>query len=235
MIKVLIASNNIDLIKKLVNDIMKYYKNIRIEKITTDDNETIHALNNENIDIAFFDIKTLTDVDKILSVLKDNKKHKYKNSIIIISQKFEQIENVLKNDMIVDYIIENSTKDEIIYKVNQLISNKDIEGKREQIIKELEYIRYNVEYKGTNYLIDAILQAYMNKNPMLENLQKEIYPIIADKYNKSINTIRCNIRHATECMYYECDIKRLKEYFRLIDDEKPTTKEVIYTVLNKIS
>jgi len=103
------------------------------------------------------------------------------------------------------------------------VEKKDVEVKRKAIIKELEYISYNTDYKGTNYLIDTILQVYRNKNLIMENLQKDVYPIISDIYKKSVNTIRCNIRRATECMYCECDIKKLNEYFGIIDDERPST------------
>ena len=152
-----------------------------------------------------------------------------------MSDMFSQIENISKNNMIVEYILQESDRDEIIYKVNKVVEKKDIDVKRKAIIKELEYINYNTDYKGTNYLIDTILQVYRNKKIMIENLQKDVYPIISQIHKKSINTIRCNIRHATECMYCECNIKKLNEYFGIIDDERPTTKDVIYTVLSKIS
>lgn len=69
---------------------------------------------------------------------------------------------------------------------------------------------------------------------MINNLQKDIYPIIASIYNTSVHNVKCNINNATEAMYYKCDATVLKEYFKFFDDNKPTTKTVIYTVLNKI-
>ena len=237
MVNILIATNDMKIVKKLTNEILVDNYDVRIAKISTNEDETINILNNANIDVVFLDLKMIKNsVNEMLDKLSDYKKEKYKNSIIIISDIFRPIEQIYKNDMIVDYILEKSSKDEIIYKVNRAIANKDVEVKRRAIIKELEDIRYNLEYKGTNYLIDTILQVYQNRKLMLiNNLQSDIYPIIANMYNKSINTIRCNIRHATDCMYYENKKKKLNEYFGLVDDEKPTTKDVIYTVLNKIS
>lgn len=236
MVNVQIATNNINLIKKLINEIMTLKTNVRVAKITTNEEETIQVLNNKNIDVIFLDLRMIKKSANImLDMIKEDKKQKYKDSIIIISDIFEPIEQLVKNEMIIDYILEKSSKDEIMYKVNRVIGNKDIESKRREIIKELEYIRYNTEYKGTSYLVDTILQVYINKKLMLDNLQKDIYPIISNIYKKSINTIRCNIRHATDSMYCECDMNILKEYFGLVEDEKPTTKEVIYAVLNKIS
>lgn len=233
MVDILIITKDICTIKGLVNKVMKDISNIRITKIATDKDEAIDILNNEDIDIVFLDLKMFRKSLNI--ILEKVKKEKYKDSIIIISKEFSPIEHITKDNMIVEYILEDLSKDETIYKINRVVAKKDIEIKRQEIIKQLQYINYNTDYKGTNYLIDTILQVYMNKKLMMENLQKDIYPIISDIYKKSVNTIRCSIRHATECMYYECDIKKLNEYFGIIDDERPTTKDVIYTVLSKIS
>ena len=164
MVNILIATNDMKIVKKLTNEILVDNYDVRIAKISTNEDETINILNNANIDVVFLDLKMIKNsVNEMLDKLSDYKKEKYKNSIIIISDIFRPIEQIYKNDMIVDYILEKSSKDEIIYKVNRAIANKDVEVKRRAIIKELEDIRYNLEYKGTNYLIDTILQVYANK------------------------------------------------------------------------
>ena len=77
---------------------------------------------------------------------------------------------------------------------------------------------------------------YLYKNyEHYENLNNEIYPILAQKYNKTVNTIKCNIIKATDSMYYDCDETLLKNYFHFYTDYKPRPKLVIYTVLNKIT
>ena len=132
-------------------------------------------------------------------------------------------------------ILKDYSDDKVINKLNNLIENRDLFLKRKEIITELTSIKYNIQYKGTNYLIDTILQMYINKDLMFHDLQNSVYPIVARKHKKTVNTIRCNIRHATTCMYCDCDIERLQKYFGLLDDDPPTVKEVIYTVLEKIS
>ncbi len=236
MVNILIATNDINIIKRLTNEIITNNYDIRIAKISNNNQETVDILNNTNIDIIFLDLKMVgNNLNVIVEKLNDNKKEKYKDSIIIMSETFNKIQNIARNCMIGGYILQEADRDEVIYKVNKVVEKKDIEVKRKAIIKELEYINYNTDYKGTNYLIDTILQVYRNKKLIMENLQKDVYPIISEIYKKSVNTIRCNIRHATECMYCECDIKKLNEYFGIIDDERPSTKDVIYTVLSKIS
>ena len=69
---------------------------------------------------------------------------------------------------------------------------------------------------------------------MVDNLQTHIYPIIAKKYNKTIYNVKSSINKATECMYYECDAERLEKYFQFDEDTKPTIKQVVFTVINKI-
>ncbi len=236
MVNILIATNDINIIKRLTNEIITNNHDIRIAKISNSNQETIDMLNNTNIDIMFLDLKMVeNNLNVIVEKLNDNKKEKYKDSIIIMSETFNKIEDITRNCMVGGYILQEADIDEVIYKVNKVVEKKDVEVKRKAIIKELEYISYNTDYKGTNYLIDTILQVYRNKNLIMEDLQKDVYPIISDIYKKSVNTIRCNIRRATECMYCECDIKKLNEYFGIIDDERPSTKDVIYTVLSKIS
>ena len=57
---------------------------------------------------------------------------------------------------------------------------------------------------------------------------------IAKKYNKTVNTVKGDIRSATNSMFYECDETRLKNYFNFYTVSKPKPKLVIYTVLNKL-
>ena len=112
--------------------------------------------------------------------------------------------------------------------------NSKLSEKKHQIIKELKSIGYNPKYKGFKYLVDSILLSYIYQDEMINNLQGIIYPIISKKYNISVQNIKNNIINATSNMYYECDIEKLKAYFSFYDDIKPTVKEVISTVVNKL-
>ncbi len=210
-------------------------ENIRIAKIANNKEETIEILNNDNIDVVLLDINIIKSNDNIIStMIKKEKQKKYKDSIILITKNFKESQKVIGNKMIFDYLIEGEDSNEILYKINRMIISKDLEGKRKKIIDELKYIGYNIEHIGTKYLVDAILQIYLNRESMLDNLQKDVYPIISKIHNKPIHNIKCDITRATECMYYECDSERLKRYFGFYDDKKPTSKTVIFTVLNKI-
>lgn len=236
MVNMLIANNDIFKLKDLVNEIVASNKNVRVAKIATDGEETLRALNGDNINVAIIDIDlpTITGID-VLKKLDEDKIQKYKDSIMIVTKDLKAAQEVVGNSMIYDYIILGTKKNQMMYKLDRMINEKDIEENKKRIIKELKYIGYNIEYVGTNYLVETILQMYINREEMFDNLQQDIYPIVAKMYNKTPHNIKCNINRATECMYYECDSSRLKKYFGFYDDTKPTAKTVMFTVLNKIS
>ena len=86
MVNILIATNDINIIKRLTNEIITNNHDIRIAKISNSNQETIDMLNNTNIDIMFFDLKMVeNNLNVIVEKLNDNKKEKYKDSIIIMS------------------------------------------------------------------------------------------------------------------------------------------------------
>jgi len=231
----LIANKDLFKLKKLVNEVTTN-KDIRIAKITTEREETLKIYNQEDVDVALIegDLLTMPGSD-ILKELEEKGKEKYRHSIIVVTEEYENIKKIIKNEMIFDYILKDTTYKEMMLKIEKMIKEKDMKENKKRIIKELKYIGYNLEYVGTTYMIETILQMYIHRELMLDNLQQDIYPIVSKIYNKSVHNIKCNINRATECMYYECDINRLKKYFSFYDDIKPTAKTVMYTVLNKIS
>lgn len=104
-----------------------------------------------------------------------------------------------------------------------------------KIMKTLQYLGYSQKHQGTYYLSDAIWEIYHSPDPLFFNLIKGVYPIIAKKYNKTVNNVKSSINKSTENMYYECDIVKLKSFFHFCYDTKPTVKTVIFAVLNKLT
>lgn len=65
-------------------------------------------------------------------------------------------------------------------------------------------------------------------------MQKDIYPIIANKYHRSINNIKTSIALSIKMMCIDCKDDILKEYFYLYDSEVPKIKEVICIIFENI-
>lgn len=118
--------------------------------------------------------------------------------------------------------------EKIIEKNNTFTS---IEGK---IKRELNYLGYNFKYNGTKYLVDVIYYISKNKEKIPLNLEKNVYPIIANKYSTSSHNIKCNIVNATDNMICECKENILMEYLGYTEYVKPSPKKIIEQILNKI-
>ena len=135
----------------------------------------------------------------------------------------------------------NKTVNSINILINSklLLSSKNIDCDKEKNIKnkikqELEYIGYNLLHLGTKYLIETIYILHTLEEYYDDNLEKDIYPIVASKYGKTMNNIKCNIRNATELMYYDNKEEKIMKYFKFAVSRKPKTKDVISIVLNKL-
>ena len=104
---------------------------------------------------------------------------------------------------------------------------------KNKIYKELNELNYNFSYIGTQYLCEIIYEIYVTEKTT-KNLSKNVYPIIARKHSTTINTVKCNIFHATMNSYYDCDQNKLERYFGRRFLSKPTTMDVINKILDNI-
>lgn len=221
MINILIVIEDINYSKIMLNVLNKLSNNLRFCAIASNEEETIIALKNHNIDIILLDVKLDS---KIRYILKNNK-----CSIFFLKTKNY---NVRYFD--IDY--KTLTISELIAKFEKYKRLKDIQIqlKKERIQKELEYLGYNPNYNGTKYLMESI---YILSSIDLDdnyNLEKEIYPIVAQKYNKSVHNIKCNIIHSTDIMVYDCQEEKLNKYMGFFCYSKPGPKKIMYSVLKNM-
>ena len=151
-----------------------------------------------------------------------------------------QIINVSKkiiSKYIFSYIKYSNDLTKIINILKKIILEKEHSNKESilenKIKRELRKLNFNFTYIGVRYLIDCIMIIY-TKNLEKINLKSTIFPILEKKYKKSINTIKADITHAIKMMYYECEEFIVLDYFQYLDMAKPTLKEVITTIIEKI-
>ena len=102
---------------------------------------------------------------------------------------------------------------------------------KRMVEEELSKICFGRKYLGFKYLTDSIVIVYFDRD-RLKNLNKDVYSIIAQKYNSKERSIKSAINRATEIMYYDCDEKVLKEFLGENKElKKPKTKEIIKRVI----
>lgn len=235
MLNLLIIDKDINNSKRLLNYISENSSQIKVHSIANSLYEGIEILNNGLIDIVIINVDN--DINSIVLSLHNISNiyfEKYRKSIIVFSI---FINNKLSDPYIYKYVYHTEDISIIFSNITEIANNKIAQINSSilsnKINKELEYIGYNLSYNGTKYLSECIALIYNNYDNC-ENLTKSVYPIIAKKYHKTINNVKCNITSATNAMFYDCDENRLKEYFNFYTICKPKTKLVIYTILNKL-
>lgn len=232
LVNILMANRDILFIKSFINNMNNVQS--KVLKIATDENETIEFFTTNNIDVAILDFELYKYIEYELK----KKEEKFIKSIIITSTTSILKEELENNPLIYCCISQNSDLAFISGKVKELVENKckyrEITNIKRKIKKEIDYLRYNPIYVGTNYLIECIFLIAQSEEDLISNLEKDVYPSIAYKYNKTISNIKCNINQSTTRMYYECDSNKLQRYFNFECDEKPKPKLVMTTILNKV-
>lgn len=247
MLNMLVIDDNIYFAKIVVNSISTLNPDLRLCALVTDGEEAINVINTQKIDLILLDLNLpiYNGID-ILEYLMTNNKNIYFNSIIVISGEAEMLLKIRNNPFVYSYIQKSSGIENILKEINQLASFKKSELKKEdtnkqkrqlikqQIYKELLCIGYNNKYAGTKYLSDSIYLQYFINNRKSIKLKNDIYPIISQKYNVTINTIKCDIIMATNKANKDISKNHIQNYFGFFLDKKITPKLVINTVLNKI-
>ena len=223
MINVLIVIEEINYSKIMLNMLNKLNNNIRFCAITSNKEETSIALKNHNIDIILLDSKLDS---KIRCVLKDNK-----FSIFLFKTKNDNVKYYDKD-------CNSLTIEELINKFDESkrLKNMQEQLQKEKIQNELEYLGYNPSYNGTKYLVESIYILSNMTDDMNEdyNLERNIYPIVAKKYHKTMHNVKCNIINSTDNMVYDCLEEKLNKYLGFYTYSKPGPKKIIYAIINKL-
>ena len=211
MVRALVVSDNINFVQKLLEEINFYELNISIVEISKNEDEVRLSLKNNRYDILF--------LDKDINASKNKELFKsYRKVIIPLTYRKNKSMISLNN----------------LNNINGLMHIYDMDKVKEKAAKELEYIGYKLHYQGTQYLLESIVCIYRTKNNKSNNLQGGIYPIIAKKYKKTVKNIKSSISKATEIMYYETNSDKIEKYFMLEEGERPTVKQIIFTIINRI-
>lgn len=238
MYNLLIADDNILYVKKMINLILSNNEDIRLVNIATDGKETLNYIKNEKIDLVILDIYM-----PICSGLEVLKKLEYETrinipKIIIISGVLSNINKVVNNKNVIDFIPKSVGIDVMVQKINIIVESmkqeKNIKIVERYVKAELMNLKYNFKYVGTIYIFETILFIINSNNiDLLENLEKNVYSIVAMRHKKTVNNIKSDIVKATNIMYNDCTLNYLLQYFSFEQDTKPTPKLIISTIVNK--
>lgn len=241
MLNILLLQSNEKVAIELMNKINERSEKTKVCHIANSETETLKILEeNNNIDaILLIEEDNAQMIETILQKIENLEK--YKDSCVIISKDKEAEHiKIAKDNRAITAILEQEDKiEKLAENIIQIFKSKENINEhselKNKIIKELLYLGYDISYKGTTYLTDSIVYIALNPDKYWDNLERDVYPIIAEKHNTSVHNVKSNITRANNSMYYDCEIQKLEDYFSFCKDTKPKIKTVINTTLNKIS
>ena len=241
MVNILIIDDNMHYSKNLINFLFQRNPVIRLISMITDGKEAIKYLSNKNntTDIILLDMNLpYFSGSEILKFLDNNNLEQYTDSVIAISGEINYIPYLRNNKYIYTFINKLQGFEKILEEINNLSDRKQLEtmNKKNVILKELNLLKFNEKFVGTKYLLEAITIIMENYKYREYNLNRDIYPIIANKYNKTVNNIKCNINNATTIMNCDCEKNILMKYFTFYNiNSEAKPKQVIDAIIKKVS
>jgi len=120
-----------------------------------------------------------------------------------------------------------SAENELLPKANSL----EIE-----ITKIIHQMGVPAHVKGYQYLRDAIVFVTEEVN-LMGAVTKELYPMIAEKYDTTASRVERAIRHAIELAWDRGNVEMMNQYFGYtinIERGKPTNSEFIAMIADKM-
>lgn len=239
MLNFLVVEDDAIQCKQLINYMSEEISDIRLYCMAHSGKEALEIIEQRAVDIILLDLN-LPDISGVDIIKKITIKNieKYKKSIILISGDTKMLLEAIKSPYVYTYFTKPANLSNISKCINEIVEQKREINNKEfifcKINKELRALHFNFSYAGTKYLRDCIYETYKRGDKELTNLSKNIYPIVAKRYNKSPNNIHTNIKQAVKSMYFDCEESILNKYFNYDYCMKPRVKEIIFIILSKL-
>ncbi len=233
MVNILLVEEDKNYSINILNCINLKNTNLKIASIVTNIKDIAPILTQNNIDIILVDINKSNYKEFIMS------DYDYNVLIILLVEDNCITPELINNSYILGIISKTDDFNKINYNINNLINKKQqneilIEDMiKKRIINELNYLGYDFLHKGSKYLVESIYITYTLDSNYEYNLEKDIYPKVAKKYNQTWNNIKSAIRYATDMMYYNNKESKLNEYLKDYNFSKFGVSVVILAILKK--
>lgn len=242
MLDILLIGKNIKYCIKLINEVNSKNENVRFVGVVNNVKNLKNEIKRKHIDIILIYLN-ISQVEKILNLKEVNTKITPKSTILILDE-LNLNKQLKKNKLIYDYTLKNNNFENLLNILDRLIVDRtNIEKNHHNIEKdlllekikmELNSLRYSFSHIGTKYIAEAIYILYNFEDYYKYDLEKEIYPIIANVYHKTTNSIKCSIAYATTSMYYNCEEIILLNYIKEKTLCKPGAKKMMFSIIERI-
>lgn len=227
MNKVLIYSNDLSFLKGL-NNYISNIKNLEIQMCTS---LSLLKENLEKISYILVIIDTNNDMESINYKYLSNLQI---NNIVLLYDTLDNIDERVIEDK--KFILKEKSLENVKALLSYDTSDENdsflVLYTKKRILNEIKGLKFEVTNIGVQYLIDCIL--LIKCNDALYNLEKDIYPIVAKKYNVTSNKVKWNIYSCINNMSRNNSMERINRYLGFSYNRTPTPKVLIFTIVNKI-
>lgn len=243
-INILMIDDNKNLIE-MVKEYFKNNDNVNITFAAYDGQQGIEEIekHQENIDLILLDL-IMPNKDGIY-VLKEMKKRGI-NKKVIVATSYNAAEVIREvSEYGVSYYIlkpfDLSDLEKRIYDITQKENNKqniDFYASNIQvsITKMLHELGIPSHIKGYQYIREAVNIIFENPS-IIGGITKELYPLLAQKFDTTVSRVERAIRHAIEVSWNRGNLDFMEELFGYsvdIDKAKPTNSEFMVTIADKL-
>lgn len=229
MNKILIASKSLNFVKRIINSIDN--EKLKVAKVCTNFQEILRNLRCYDINFLIIDFSlTINEINDIIKLLNQVSKNKPIIFLICnknIEYKYDNVYFFYKEidmNFIVNYLKYLENYNLSVKRDNLILENKI----KEEMIK----MGSELKNKGDYLIISVIKHIILNKN-VGNNLERDIYPIIALNMGISKKQIKWNINYSINSIYFTKH-ETMCKYLKIKSFEKPKTKFVISTILNRL-
>lgn len=224
MITLLIVESDLRFAKSIISTVVRNNEKMRLIDIVTTTEEAITAIKKYKPHLLIIN-SDIADMDKLEKV-------SYKPPFIAFT------ENPTKS-AIKKYFLKTIDMKLVNKRVKQIIAENNFAQTQERLITDFAKLKFNFSRIGTAYLMECIMYSYKHKHTFLyDNLEKNIYPVIAKKHNTTAVNVKWVIVKSINEMYdrncTENTLNNIADYFYFKSGIKPTAKIILSTFLAKL-
>lgn len=223
MYKIIIYYNDLKIVKNICNNILFKSSNLHLSGLATTEKEFLELYNRDKPHIILLHQESIKN-PQVHSIYE-----KVSSKIILCENKKNS-----RNSKYQLYLTPQSTYLSIKNDFDILLSNLSERCIRMKIHKILNRLGFDFKLSGTNYLFDAIMYSTLHKNEyVFENLERNVYPYLAEKFNVSVSNIKWSIIRSINNMNSNLNSRKNKKI--LVEfSEKITAKLLITEIVNRL-
>lgn len=249
-IKVLIADDNLEFCS-ILQDYLNGESELEVVAVAHNGVEALKQIQEHSPDVVVLDI-IMPYLDGIGVLEKLNKAESMPQVVVLTTLGQESMTKRAVELGAVYYILKPFDLEVLSMRIKQLFESTPVTTKHTQNVnmnasvkpKNLSVEVTNIIHqmgvpahvKGYQYLRDAILLV-IDEVSLLGAVTKELYPLIAQKYDTTASRVERAIRHAIELSWDRGNVEMMNKFFGYtinIQRGKPTNSEFIAMVADKL-